>query len=637
MKKSILLFLSFFISILVQSQNEIDSLLTLYKVSKADTQRVMLLNTISQFYIHTGAYDLSISKSEDCIKLCDIKINGKNLSKRELEIYNMSKADSYSAIGLSYSDRGNYEKAKEFLLKALKIHTDTKNKKGQSRTYNNLGLVEFDNGKYDESLKYHFASLEINEEIGNTKGMASSLNNMGNVYSVIGKFDKSRENYNAALLIYIKDGRKMGIANAYNNIGLVCDEQTKYDSAIYFLNKALVIRTEINDQKGIAACYTNVAGVYSKQQKLSKAITYFRQALKIKEEIGDVPGAASAQLNLATIYSKLKKHNEAITFAEKGFKIMQELNALDDLVSASESLSQIYSNAGRYKEAYDFHVQFVERKDSLFNETKTKIMQEMQTKYETEKKEKENLLLNTQNQLSSETIKQQTTVSYFIIFCLLLALGLAFFIFKGLKTQRKATKIISLQKLEVESQKHIVEEHQKETLDSIHYAKRIQTALLANQEHIDSHLSQNFVLFKPKDIVSGDFYWATEHNNKFYLAVCDCTGHGVPGAFMSLLNIGFLSEAIKEKNITDPGEIFNYVRKRLIISISSDGQQDGMDGILIRIDKKTNEITYSAANNEPVLVSNNQILELPKDKMPVGKGEKIECFARVYFDSVCFK
>ena len=133
-------------------------------------------------------------------------------------------------------------------------------------------------------------------------------------------------------------------------------------------------------------------------------------------------------------------------------------------------------------------------------------------------------------------------------------------------------------------------------------------------------------MFKPKDIVSGDFYWATEHNNKFYLAVCDCTGHGVPGAFMSLLNIGFLNEAIKEKNIAGPGEIFNYVRKRLISSISGDGQQDGMDGILLCIDKTTNEITYSAANNEPVLISNNQILELPKDKMPVGKGEKIDSF-----------
>ncbi len=144
-------------------------------------------------------------------------------------------------------------------------------------------------------------------------------------------------------------------------------------------------------------------------------------------------------------------------------------------------------------------------------------------------------------------------------------------------------------------------------------------------ENLNNHKNY-FIFYNPKDIVSGDFYWATEHNNKFYLAVCDCTGHGVPGAFMSLLNIGFLSEAIKEKNIEKPNEVFNYVRTRLIDSISSDGQQDGMDGILLCIDKTLNQISYAAANNEPILVSDNNIIELSKDKMPVGKGEKTESF-----------
>ncbi|MBK6986254.1 MAG: serine/threonine-protein phosphatase [Bacteroidetes bacterium] len=125
------------------------------------------------------------------------------------------------------------------------------------------------------------------------------------------------------------------------------------------------------------------------------------------------------------------------------------------------------------------------------------------------------------------------------------------------------------------------------------------------------------------------FIGQTEHNNKFYLAVCDSTGHGVPGAFMSLLNIGFLSEAIKEKNISLPNEIFNYVRKRLTESIGSDGQKDGMDAILICIEAltdNTKKITYAAANNEPILIKNNSIIKLAKDKMPVGQGELIADF-----------
>ncbi|MBC7694558.1 MAG: SpoIIE family protein phosphatase [Burkholderiales bacterium] len=194
--------------------------------------------------------------------------------------------------------------------------------------------------------------------------------------------------------------------------------------------------------------------------------------------------------------------------------------------------------------------------------------------------------------------------------------------------QKELESKIEIATEDIKQQKHIIEEHQKETIDSINYAKRIQFALLANAELLRSHLNNHFVLFKPKDIVSGDFYWATEYNNKFYLAVCDSTGHGVPGAFMSLLNMGFLSEAIKEKNISEPHEILNYVRTRLIDSIGNDGQQDGMDAVLMCFEKNSKKLCYAAANNYPVLIRNNQIEILPKDKMPVGKGERTDSFSK---------
>jgi serine phosphatase RsbU (regulator of sigma subunit) len=159
------------------------------------------------------------------------------------------------------------------------------------------------------------------------------------------------------------------------------------------------------------------------------------------------------------------------------------------------------------------------------------------------------------------------------------------------------------------------------------YAKRIQTTILAHKEFIDDHISKNFIFFKPKDIVSGDFYWATKRNNLFYLAVCDSTGHGVPGAFMSLLSISFLNEAIGEKNITKPNEVFNYVRQKLIENISKEGQKDGFDGVLLCMNQDTKEITYAAANNRPVIVSaENKLMELASDRMPVGYGERKEDF-----------
>ena len=183
---------------------------------------------------------------------------------------------------------------------------------------------------------------------------------------------------------------------------------------------------------------------------------------------------------------------------------------------------------------------------------------------------------------------------------------------------------------EIEHQKKVIEEKQKEIVDSINYAKRIQYSLLAHKDFLEEELKEHFVFFHPKDIVSGDFYWAASTgsatNRKFYIAACDSTGHGVPGAFMSLLNIGYLNEAIKEKGIEKPNEVLNFVRQRLIDNISKEGQKDGFDGILLCIDQQTKKLSYAAANNAPLIVRKDGYEELDADRMPVGMGERKEDF-----------
>lgn len=203
-------------------------------------------------------------------------------------------------------------------------------------------------------------------------------------------------------------------------------------------------------------------------------------------------------------------------------------------------------------------------------------------------------------------------------------------------------------RLEVNYAKKIVEEKNNEITDSINYSKRIQQGLLNQGEMLQNNLKEHFILFQPKDIVSGDFYWSTNitkmqalpgkmiptvNCNLFYFAICDSTGHGVPGAFMSLLNMSFLSEAINEKEISKPHEIFNHIREKLIKTVSLDGEgKDGMDGVLLCINQTTHQVTYSGANNAPVIIRDNAIIILPKDKMPVGKGEKTDSFTLYNID-----
>jgi serine phosphatase RsbU (regulator of sigma subunit) len=183
-----------------------------------------------------------------------------------------------------------------------------------------------------------------------------------------------------------------------------------------------------------------------------------------------------------------------------------------------------------------------------------------------------------------------------------------------------------------EQKSHELLEKNKEITDSFNYAKRIQHTMLANEELLKGNLSEYFILFKPKDIVSGDFYWATSRNDKFYLAACDSTGHGVPGAFMSLLNISFLNEAVNERNILAPNEICGHVRMKLVESISQDGGQDGMDGVLVCFDKEKKKLSFAAAHNAPILIRNNKIIEFEADKMPIGKGERTENFKQQTVD-----
>ena len=168
----------------------------------------------------------------------------------------------------------------------------------------------------------------------------------------------------------------------------------------------------------------------------------------------------------------------------------------------------------------------------------------------------------------------------------------------------------------------------KEITDSINYAKKIQTAILPSKMDIKSKLPDSFVYYRPKDIISGDFYWLTEKNNKIYFVTADCTGHGVPGALMSMLGITYLNEIINEKNILQPSLILDELKNSIINSLTSsddgDSLKDGMDMTLYSLDKTNLKLNYSAANNGLYIIRDNQIIKLDPDKQPVGSNPRQE-------------
>lgn len=224
-----------------------------------------------------------------------------------------------------------------------------------------------------------------------------------------------------------------------------------------------------------------------------------------------------------------------------------------------------------------------------------------------------------------EKINTQQAIIWLILFAVIATIFSLYMVYRNYTKTKKTNELLEIQKTEIQNQKQLIEEKHREITDSINYAERIQRSFLANREFLDEHLGEYFVLFKPKAIVSGDFYWASRLNNGHIVIVtADSTGHGVPGAIMSLLNTSSLEKAVELHQ--EPAEILNYTRKTIIERLKKDGSneggKDGMDCSLISLDLNTSQLVYSGANNPVWILRKGEIIELKPDKMPVGKHDK---------------
>ncbi len=550
-------------------------------------------------------------------------------------------AKALASIGKANLNKGNYAQALDYFLKSLKMRESIADLPGIANCYNNIGIIYVEQSNYPKALENYFKALKIREATHDKQGMGDCFTNIGTVFNDQSNYPKALEYYSKDLKICQENNNKEGVAICYNNMGNVYHNQSDFQKTIEYYLKAVNVFEELDNQPYMASCYNNIGSVYSYVSDYKKSLEYHLKSLHIKQQLEDKQGQGNCYVNLSALYLKLNDFKKAKTYSDSALKISKDIGDIDNERLSYQSLSEINALTGRFEDAYNFHVKFKRLTDTIFNIENSKSLGDLKTKFEVEKKETE--LKATQEKkdvIATAEVRRQRLILFAVAGFGVLVLILAVVIFKNLRINQKKNRIITLQKQmvevqkqEVEIQKQIVEEHQKEILDSIHYAKRIQDGLFAHHDFLNENLPSNFVFFKSKDIVSGDFYWATKHGSKFYLAVCDSTGHGVPGAFMSLLNIGFLSEAINEKNIFEPHEVFNYVRSRLTTTISKEGQKDGFDGILLCFDLDRIidndgylKLTYAAAYNGPVLISNNELKELPKDKMPVGVGERQEKF-----------
>lgn len=582
-------------------------------------------------------------------------------------------AAALNTQGVSCAFRSDYPKAIEYFTKSLKIKEEIGNKEGIATALNNIGIIYYDQSDYANALDYYTRSLKIRKEIGDKNGIAASYNNIGVVYSDQGDYANAIAVYTKGLKIREELGDKKGISSIFNNIGLIHDSQGEYDKAISYLSKSLKIDEElgdkkaisgtlnnigliyyskgdytnalsyqtrsleivedIGDKKGIATALINIGSIYKQLGDLDKAVDYFNRCLKISEAIGDKQGITLSLINISSVYQLQNEYEKAKEYSKKALYIAQEIGNVLAIQNAAKSLWEVNKELGKYEASLNMLELFIEMRDSILSEENQNEIMRQAFKYKYEKKAATDSVANAKaNEVRDAQIAQQAAElkvkrnqQFALYGGLLMALLFFGLVFNRLKVTQKQKNIIEVKEKETLQQKEIIEQKHKEITDSINYAERIQRSFLASNEILDRSLENHFVFFQPKDVVSGDFYWAKKlPNGNFALCCADSTGHGVPGAIMSILNIYSLEKAIEQHQT--PADILNEARTTIIERLKKDGStgggKDGMDCSLLIFDPKMSQLTYAAANNSLWLVRKGELSEYKGDNMPVGKHHK---------------
>jgi serine phosphatase RsbU (regulator of sigma subunit) len=609
----------------------------------------------SALYLYNLAIDLIDKKIDDFDKQQKIERTLKSLKSLSLRY-----------IGVVYHLKGSFDKAIEYNLKSINISEEIEDKIGISLSLGNIGNIHVVHGNYDQGIEYFMKSLAVFEELGDRRSMSACYNNIGVIHQFLGNLDLAIEFYHKSLKTFMELGDKSRISDCYGNIGLVKLSQGKYDEAIDYYKKSKEIFEEEGDKNGMASVYSSIASLH---------ITLADSVSKTDSE---------RQFN----------YEEALKYGNKSIALSREIKATPLENLAAKLLMDAHKKLGNYKKSLEFAEVFILTNQNMFSEEKTKVLTEMHEKYEADKKqqeiEKQQLIIKNRE---IDYQRQRTRLNLLISASALLGL-LVFVVLIAYRQKNKSSIIISQKNAlleqyneeikatsealstqnetlknqndeienqrnslanlawelqeqgeEIEMQKNVLAKKNKEITDSIVYAQRIQSAVLPSNSFLKQLFADYFVLYKPKSIVSGDFYWATRIRELLIFCVTDCTGHGVPGAFMSMMGVSFLNEIVRKEETTNTAKVLNALREHVVSSMveHDEGtvQFDGMDMGLCVLNIKTLELQFSGANipcwiatstpDERVLGSRAEIfkglVELKPDRMPIGRYERMVSFS----------
>lgn len=546
---------------------------------------------------------------------------------------NVAVAQAVSSYAAVQNYLGNYNKTISISRKALDLLQGDTIRFSQNSyrvnmqyggAFTSLGMAYDYKSDQPNAIRYHLMSRDAYLSAGYEPGVAVSHNNMGISYLYMDDLEKSEEHFQEAIKIYLSRGDSILAYQARMNLGIIDYFNGKIEEAIITFKECALVMQLTGNLRSLSNCYGNIGECYLELSEFDSSKKYLGLTIEKDIELNDPEAKSNSYRMMGKFYEFQEDYNNARIFYQKALQESESINQLSGISQAYMKLGRIEEKDGNFKKALEYYRIHLTYHDSLIQDNNSRLMGKIEAQHEYNKKiELEKADNEKKVQLESENRKKQSIIIYFSIGLIVVIL---FFVYMVIKSLRLAKR----QKVLADQAKEEIEEKNTELLDSIRYAKRIQLALLKEDDEDLRSLPGHFILFEPKDIVSGDFYWTWRKDDYWYVAVGDCTGHGVPGALLTMLGTAYLNEICAIDKVLSPAEILDQLKAKVTLELGQTGlkgsSKDGMDMSLIRMNLVTKEVIWAGANNPVYYIANDQLNEIKADKQPIGYSDQIKSF-----------
>lgn len=570
---------------------------------QVDTQYVNSTLSLADEFLKIGKPALAIQK----LKL--------GLKKAESIHFIEGQMNLKGKLGFAYCAKFDFDQAKYYYTEALNQAEALKNKVQIAKSYIGLGYLNEYLNKKTVAFNYYMKANKLSEETGDLNTQARSLNNIANLYQIENKLDLALNYHQKAIELKFKFKDTFSIANSYHNMAHVYKRMGDFDKSKEYYEKAIKFRKLAHDNNGLAFSYVNLGVMYEDIGENDKAKNYILKGIKLYQQMDNHYELSRALLAYGVNLFYRNNLNVAIDSSFSSLNIAVKYKFNDRRLDALQMLTVLYQNQKDFENAYTYYTKYIDLKDSLRGIDEANELKRLQVLFDAEKKQQEIKLLNKEAHIIQLQRNKDQMWIFFLIASISLLVILSVLLFNRFKIKQKANLLLQHQNSEISHQK-------KEITDSINYAKRIQESILPPQIFWKKTLPNSFILYKPKDIVSGDFYWMDKKDDIVFFAAVDCTGHGVPGAMMSVVGFNLLSAAVNEANLKKPSEILSFldegVTKTLRQTSDGLGVKDGMDLALCAFHEKEMKIEYAGAFNSLYHCTDGALTEIKADKFPIG-------------------